>query len=144
LVIPLSPNWWVVRSGRDEDNVAARLVVSDKGDRCYFEIVDSPVSHGLDPDKGTVKGGRVECPRCHTVIDGEEVKREAQNGQMGHQLYCVCVKSRGVGKNKAKWDFRAPIKNEEEAFQRAQTRLIEKLPTWTQQGLVPNEAIPKG
>jgi hypothetical protein len=32
------------------------------------------------------------------VIDGEEVKREAQNGRMGHQLYCVCVKSRGLGR----------------------------------------------
>jgi putative DNA methylase len=125
LVVPLSPNWWVVRSGRDEDNVAVRLIVPDKGDRCDFEIVSSPVSHGLNPDRGTVKGGRVECPRCHTVISGGDVKREAQNGRMGHQLYCVCVKSRGLGKNKQKWDFRAPTKQENEAIEKAEKNLRE-------------------
>jgi len=144
LVVPLSPNWWVVRSGRDEDNVAVRLIVPDKGDRCDFEIVSSPVSHGLNPDRGTVKGGRVECPRCHTVISGGDVKREAQNGRMGHQLYCVCVKSRGLGKNKQKWDFRAPTKQENEAIEKAESKLKEKLPKWVASGLVPSEIIPEG
>jgi adenine-specific DNA methylase len=144
LTVPLSPYWWIVRTSRDEDNVAAKLTAPKAGDLCSFEIVESPKSRGLDPDKGTVKGGRVECPRCHTVIDGAEVKREAQNGRMGHQLYCVCVKSRSVGKNRAKWDFRLPTKSEEEAVQRAQTRLREKLLNWTKLGLVPNEVIPEG
>jgi adenine-specific DNA methylase len=144
LAVPLSPYWWIVRTNRDEDNVAAKLTAPKAGDLCSFEIVKSPKSRGLDPDKGTVKGGRVECPRCHTVIDGAEVKREAQNGRMGHQLYCVCVKSRSVGKNRAKWDFRLPTKSEEEAVQRAQTRLREKLLNWTKLGLVPNEVIPEG
>jgi adenine-specific DNA methylase len=144
LVVPLSPNWWVVRSGRDEDNVAVRLIVPDKGDRCDFEIVGSPVSHGLNPDRGTVKGGRVECPRCHTVISGGDVKREVQNGRMGHQLYCVCVKSRGLGKNKQKWNFRAPTKQENEAIEKAESKLKEKLPKWVASGLVPSEIIPEG
>jgi adenine-specific DNA methylase len=144
LTVPLSPNWWIVRTSRDEDNVAAKLVAPKTGDVCSFEIVKSPRSHGLDPDRGSVKGGRAECLRCHTVIDGKEVKREAQNGRMGHRLYCVCVKSRTLGKNKAKWDFRAPRKEEEDAIQRAQKRLGERLPKWTALGLVPNEAVPEG
>jgi adenine-specific DNA methylase len=144
LTVPLSPNWWIVRTSRDEDNVAAKPVAPKTGDMCSFELLKSPKSRGLDPDKGTVKGGRVECPRCHTVIDGEEVKREAQNGRIGHQLYCVCVKSRSVGKNRAKWDFREPSKVEEEATKRAQTKLREKLPNWTAQRLIPNEAVPEG
>jgi len=144
LIIPLSPNWWIVRTGRDEDNVAARLVVPKAGDECGFEIVGSPKSHGLDPDKGSVKGGRAECPRCHTVVDGEEVKREAQNGRMGHQLYCVCVKSRSVGKSKQKWAFRAPLKEELEAVNRAHVLLKSKLLRWTTTGLVPIEAVPEG
>jgi adenine-specific DNA methylase len=144
LTVPLSPNWWIVRTSRDEDNVAVKLVVPKAGDVCGFEIVNSPKSRGMNPDKGTVKGGRVECPRCHTVIDGEEVKREAQNGRMGHQLYCVCVKSRGVGKNRAKWDFRTLTRVEDEAVQMAQTRLRERLPNWTALGLVPVEAVPEG
>jgi len=144
LTVPLSPNWWIVRTSRDEDNVAVKLVTLKTSDMCGLEIVKSPESHGLEPDKGTVKGGRVECPRCRTVIDGEEVKREAQNGRMGHQLYCVCVKNRSLGRNRAKWDFRTLSRVEEEAVQRAQTRLRERLPNWTALGLVPSEVVPEG
>lgn len=143
LTVPLSPNWWIVRTSRDEDNVAVKLLAPKTGDVCSFEIVKSPKSHGLEPDKGTVKGGRVECPRCHTVIDGEEVKREAQNGRMGHQLYCVCVKSRALGKNKAKWNFRAPTKEDYEAIEKAKMKLEEKLPLWKVQNLVPIENFPE-
>ncbi|MEM2126410.1 MAG: hypothetical protein QXQ53_08450 [Candidatus Methanosuratincola sp.] len=144
LVIPLSPNWWVVRAGKDEESVAVRVVVPKSGDVCGFEIVSAPKRHGLDPDRGTVKGGRAECPRCNMVIDGEEVKREAQNGRMGHQLYCVCVKSRGLGKSRAKWDFRAPTKQENEAIEKAEKRLKEKLPEWENKNMVPNEEYFKG
>jgi len=144
LVIPLLPNWWVVRAGRDEESVAVRLVIPEKGDVCDFEIVSSPRRHGLNPDKGTVKGGSAECPRCHTVIDGEEVKRIAQRGQMGHQLYCVCVKNRGLGRNRAKWDFRAPTKEEYGAVEKAEKRLKEKLLEWENKGMVPNEEYFKG
>jgi len=144
LVIPLSPNWWVVRAGKDEESVAVRVVVPKSGDVCGFEIVSAPKRHGLDADRGTVKGGRAECPRCSMVIDGTEVKREAQAGRMGHQLYCVCVKSRGLGKSRAKWSFRAPTKQENEAIEKAEKRLKEKLPEWEALGLVPNEVVPEG
>jgi len=143
LIIPLSPNWWIVRSAKDEENVAVKVLVPEEGDVCSFEIVSGPKKHGLNPDKGTVKGGSAECPRCHTVIDGEEVKRIAQNGRMGHQLYCVCVKSRGLGKNKQKWDFRAPTKQENEAIEKAEKILTEKLPKWKDQNLVPVENFPE-
>ena len=144
LVIPLSPNWWVTRADKDEENVFINVLIPKNGDICSFEIISSPKKHQLDPNKGTVKGGRVECPRCHTVIDGEEVKFEAQSARMGHQLCCVYVKSRGIGKNKANRDFKAPTKQENEAIERAQHRLKEKLPKWEAQGLVPTEAIPQG
>jgi putative DNA methylase len=143
LIIPLSPNWWIVRSAKDEENVAVKVLVPEEGDVCSFEIVSGPKKHGLNPDKGTVKGGSAECPRCHTVIDGEEVKRIAQNGRMGHQLYCLCVKSRGLGKNKQKWDFRAPTKQENEAIEKTEKILTEKLPKWKDQNLVPVENFPE-
>ena len=142
LVIPLSPNWWIVRTGRDEKSVAVKLVLPEKGNICSFELVTNPGRHGLNPDKGTVKDGSAECPRCHTVIDGEEVKRLAQGGQMKHQLYCVCIK-KGVGK-RARRDFRAPTKQENEAVEKAEKRLKEKLPEWEALGLFPNEALPEG
>jgi adenine-specific DNA methylase len=144
LIIPLSPNWWIAKASRDEESFAAKLVAPRTGDYCGFDIISGPKSRGLDPDKGTVKGGRVECPRCHTVIDGDEVKREAQNGRIGHQLYCVCVKSRGLGKNKAKRDFRAPLKEEQEAVERAEKRLKERMSDWEKHSLIPHEEYFKG
>jgi len=144
LTIPLSTHWWLLRDSKDEKSIAIRLSVPNTGNSCSFEIVRHPISRGLDPKKGTAKGGRIECPRCQTVIAGEEIKREAQNGRMGHQLYAVCVKSEGVGKKRGKWNFRTPTKEEEEAIKNAKVRLREKLPKWEALGIVPNETVPQG
>lgn len=143
LVIPLSPNWWIVRAQSDEKSVAAKIVVPESGDICSFEIVKSPISDGFDPYKGTVKGGRAECPRCYTVIDRDEVKREARSGRMGHRLYCVCAKSKRLGKKRAGWSFRVPTKEEDEAVKKAEKWLEEKLPAWKAQNLVPVENFPE-
>jgi adenine-specific DNA methylase len=91
LVIPLSPNWWIVREGEQTD-IAVRLVVPEDNDTCTFEIVSNPEAKGLDPDDGTDVGKSARCPRCRTTVDSEFVKREAQEGRMGHQLYAVSVK----------------------------------------------------
>ncbi|MEO9365220.1 MAG: hypothetical protein ABI341_03865 [Nitrososphaera sp.] len=141
LVIPLSPNWWIVRTGNDDESVAVKLVIPENDNVCSFEIVSSPKKHGLNPNKGTVKGGSAECPRCYMVIDDKEIKRIAQRGQMGHQLYCVCVKNKG--KNRAKWNFRASTKQENEAVEKAEKRLKEKLPKWLAKGFVPTENFPE-
>jgi len=143
LTIPLSPNWWIVKAKNDEKSIAVKVVVPKEDDECGFEIVKSPISHGLNPDKGTAKGGQVECPRCHTVTSSEQTKEEAQNRRLGHQLYCVCIKSRGLGKKQAKWDFRAPTNEEFDAIQRAEIRLRERLPVWRAQNLVPTENFPE-
>ena len=142
LIIPLSPNWWIFKAKRDEESVAVKLIVPRKGDKCGFEIVKNPITHGLNPDKGTAKGGQTECPRCRTVILSDEVKHEAQKGRMGHQLYCVCIKNRGVRK-RAKWDFRAPTKEEYEAIEKAEFKLKEKLSVWRARNFVPIEDFPE-
>jgi len=142
LVIPLSPNWRVVRASKDEESVAVKVVVPKDGDICSFDIVSSPKKHGLDPDKGTVKGGRAECPRCNMVIDSDEVKREAQNNRMGHQLYCVYVRNRILG-NRVNQIFRAPTKEEIYAAEKAYKKLKEKLPALLEKGLVPTENFPE-
>jgi len=144
LSIPLSPNWWIVKAKSDLDSVAAKLVVQEKDDKCSFEIVVGPASHGLNPDKGTVKSGRAECPRCHVVMGGEEIKKEAQSGRMGHQFYCVAVKKRVAGKNKTKWSFRLLTDQEEEAGERVKAKLEEKSQIWKNRGLFPNELIQEG
>jgi putative DNA methylase len=137
LVIPLSPNWWIVREGEPTD-IAVRLVVAEDNDTCSFEIVSNPEAKGLDPDEGTDVGKSARCPRCRTTVDSEFVKREAQEGRMGHQLYAVSVKVAG------KWSFRAPTKEELEAVEKAERALMEKLHLWEKNGLIPNELVQEG
>jgi putative DNA methylase len=143
LIIPLSPNWWIFKTKNDKESVAVRVIAPQVGDKCSFEIVTSPVSHGFNPDKGTTKGGQVECPRCYTVILSEQVKQIAQDGQLGHQLYCVCSKSRRMGKKQAKWDFRAPTEEEYEAAHKAEAKLAEKIQFLKARDLVPVESFPE-
>jgi adenine-specific DNA methylase len=137
LIIPLSPNWWIVRKEKPTD-IAVKLVATEDSDTCTFEIVSNPEAHGLDPDKGTDIGKSARCPRCKTTVDSEFVKREAQNGRMGHQLYAVAVKIAG------KWSFRTPTKEELEAVRKAERILLEKLPLWEKNGIVPNEPVQEG
>jgi adenine-specific DNA methylase len=142
LTIPLSPNWWIIRTTKDEENVAVKVTVPEVGEKCSFEIVKRPLSHGLNPEKGTTKGGQAECPRCHTVISSEEVKQVARNGRMDHQLYAVYVKERLGGKSRTRRDFRPPTR-EEEDIEKAEARLKEKLPKWKDMNLIPEEAFPE-
>jgi adenine-specific DNA methylase len=137
LVIPLSPNWWIVREGEPTD-IAVKLVVAEDNDTCTFEIVSNPKAKGLDPDEGTDVGKSARCPRCRTTVDSEFVKREAQEGRMSHQLYAVAVKVAG------KWSFRTPTKAELEAVGKAEETLMEKLRLWEKNGLIPNELVQEG
>lgn len=142
LIIPLSPNWWIVRGNTDESSIAMKVIPSEIDDKCGFEIIKGPISQGFDPSKGTIKRDRVECPRCRIVIDGKQVKQEAKKDQMGHQLYCVCVKNKRLGKKRLKWDFRAPTKEEYDAITNAELKLEEKLAGWKAKKFVPTENFP--
>jgi len=137
LVIPLSPNWWLVREEKPTD-VAVKLVVAEDNDTCTFEIVSNPKAKGLDPDKGTDVGKSARCPRCRTTVDSEFVKREAQEGRMGHQLYAVSVKVSG------KWTFRAPTKEDLDAVEKAQFELNKRLPSFKSKGYILDEQYYKG
>lgn len=143
LIVPLSPNWWIVRTGKNENNFAVRLVVPKEGDKCSFEIVKNPTAHGLNPYNGTTKRSDVECPRCHTVMSGEDVKRTARNEEIGHQLYTVCAK-RNLGTKRGKWHHRLPTDAELAAAEKAEQRVIEKLEEYKSENLLPEEPLPEG
>jgi len=148
-LIPLSPNW---RLAPDGTGVRLKPRVGQgpntEGRVCDFEIV----SRAAQQSKGTVKGGDAECPYpdCERTVDGDEVKRQAQAGQMGEQLYTVVYKRREetttkTGRKREKWvrGYRAP-RPEDDVSGLVAERLAEKLPEWEAMDLIPSEEIRSG
>lgn len=148
-LVPLSPNWRLNGSG-----TGVRLVPElaagpgSEGRICHFEIVET----AAEQSDGTVAGGDATCPfpDCGRVIDGDEVKAQAQGGGMGEQLYAVVFKRRidrrlKTGKlGKPKWErgYRAPRPEDDNGAEIA-AHLAVKLPEWEALDVVPNEAYPE-
>lgn len=148
-LIALSPNW---RLGADGTGVRLHPNTKAKdaahGRVCSFEIVTKAKDHS----DGTVSGGDATCPfpDCGRVVDGDEVKRQAQAGQMGEQLYTIVYKKRIVtktktGKSREKWErgYRAP-RPEDDVSALMATTLAEKLPEWEALDIIPSESILTG
>ncbi len=146
--VPLSPNWKLAPDG------TGVKVVPHLGDgpgdvsrHCSFEIVGST----LEQSDGTVKGGDATCPYpdCGRVIDGDQVKVQAQANGMGDQLFAVVFKRKlateytKTGKpKKTKWErgYRAP-RLEDDCVEAIDAALAEKLPEWEAMDVIPSERI---
>ncbi len=149
-LVPLSPNW---RLASDGTGVRIRPHTDDghgSEDRvCTFEIV----MNASDQSLGTVARGIGTCPwpDCGQVIGGDEIKRQAQDGEMGSQLYAVIYKRRikkylkSGKRGKDRWvrGYRAP-RPEDDNRAEIHARLDEKLPEWEAFDIIPSERIPDG
>jgi putative DNA methylase len=148
-LIPLSPNWRLAPGG-----TGVRLKPQtangpgSEGRVCEFEIV----KREADQSPGTVKSGDATCPfpDCERVVDGDEVKRQAQTGNMGEQLYAVVYKERTVthtkaGKARDKWfrGYRVPTPQDDN-YDEVKKRLADKMPEWEALGAVATESIGPG
>jgi putative DNA methylase len=148
-LIPLSPNWRL-----SSDGTGVRLIpnkangVGHPGRHCTFEIV----TKATDQSEGTVSGGDATCPYedCRRVVDGDEVKRQAELGRMGEQLYAIVYKRRiwtktKTGKKKEKWirEFRSPTLHDDNSDV-IKLRIDEKLLEWEALDIIPTEPIPDG
>ncbi|MYK07925.1 MAG: DUF1156 domain-containing protein, partial [Synechococcus sp. SB0670_bin_20] len=144
--VPLSPNWRLAPNGTGVKVVPhVGTGPGDAGRHCGFEIVGS----AGEQSGGTVKGGDATCPYpdCGRVIDGRQVKAQAQAGGMGEQLFAVVYKRKlptedtKTGKpRKAKWrrGYRAPRPQDDNSAAVA-AALADKLPEWEALDVVPNE-----
>ena len=148
-LVPLSPNW---RLAPDGTGVRLKPELGSgpgsEGRICSFEIVQS----AKEQSEGTVARGDGTCPYpdCGRIIDGGEIKRQAQAGQMGEQLFTVVYKKRvekilkSGKRGKDKWvrGYRAP-RPEDDNSAEIQARLAEKLPEWEALDMVPSEKFPE-
>ncbi|MDI3339531.1 MAG: DUF1156 domain-containing protein [Sphaerobacter sp.] len=131
--VPLSPNWWLQKGS---DPVAVKLVCQPDWPECRFEVVRGKEVERAKPDQGTIRRGVAVSPWTGDVIDGDYIKREAQAGRMGQQLYVVGVKTeRGT-------EFRSPSAADRAAIAAAEEELARKLPGWLADGIVPDEEVP--
>ena len=149
-LVPLSPNW---RLAPDGTGVRLKPELGpgpgSQGRVCSFEIVKS----AKEQSNGTVARGDGTCPYsdCGRVIDGDEIKRQAQAGQMGEQLFTVVYKKRvekrlkSGKRGKDKWvrGYRVPQPEDDNGAE-IQARLAEKLTEWEALDIVPSERIPDG
>jgi adenine-specific DNA methylase len=148
-LVPLSPNWRL-----SPDGTGVRLLPElasgplMPGRVCRFEIV----SKLEEQSEGTVNDGDARCPfpDCARVVDGDEIKRQAQAGGMDDQLYTIVYKQlietrTKTGKIKEKWErgFRAPQTADDNSAVIAD-RLVTKLSEWEVNDMVPVEALPEG
>ncbi len=140
--VPLSPNWRL--SG---DGTGVRLLpdTNDPANRhVHFEIVSTT----KEQSAGTVSGGDARCPfpDCDRVIEGDEIKAQAQAGKMGEQLYAVVYKEEkivghtktGKSKTKSVRGFRVP-RPDDDATAKVLAALEGKMPEWLARGIVPYE-----
>jgi putative DNA methylase len=143
-IVPLSPNWRLAPDGTGV-RLLPRIEKDEAKRRCDFQIVRTLAEQSA----GTIADGDATCPftDCGRVIDGDEVKRQAQTSQMGEQLYTVVFKRQTItktktGKNRIKWvrDYRAPC-HEDANAEFIAARLAEKMPEWEAMNVLPTEPI---
>ena len=144
-IVPLSPNWRLAANGTGIRLLPEMAEESgSEGRRCRFEVVASTG----DQSEGTVSRGDGRCPfpDCGRVIGGNEIKEQAQAGNMGDQLFAVVFKEKVEYRTKSghlrhRWvrRFRASRPSDDNG-EEVRARLAEKMDDWAALDIVPSEA----
>ncbi|NCC31904.1 MAG: DUF1156 domain-containing protein, partial [Chloroflexia bacterium] len=130
--VPLSPNWWLQKGNNP---VAVVLICEPDQPSCQFKVVLGNEALASKPDDGTIRRGVAVSPWTSDTIDGDYIKREAQAGRMGHQLYALGIQTSN-GKS-----FRTPTKEDLEAISEVELKMQQLLSKWQAENIIPFEEI---
>ena len=144
-VIPLSPNWRLDSKGK-----GLRLLPNEQTGNCDFDIVETTA----EQSSGTVRNAIATCPypSCGSTTSRGYIAAEAQEGRLGHQLYCVIYRDQWRPKNKSgefskrlktRRGFRSVRSNDDNTVHILR-RLEELKPQWDAEDILSNESIPEG
>ena len=136
--IPLMKQLWLVR--KENKKIALRMIADKKNKKVDFQIVkDKEID--FDPSQGTTRRATVLCPVCGGGLDGNTVRREAQEGRMGQRLIVVILHKPNMrGKN-----YRVARDEDVQVFLKARQFLHEKVKNWKWNfNPIPNEPTPSG
>ena len=114
--IPLFRQLWLAR--KHNKKVALKPLPDCAAKRVEFAIVEGK-GIDFDPAQGTVTRGNAVCLVCHTSVQDDYVKAEAQAGRMGHRLVAV-VTTPGKGRGR---NYRIATDQDRAAFQKAEAAL---------------------
>ena len=137
--VPLSPNWWLRR--QTGDSVAVNLLpCKAEWTECRFEIVhgtQADLESKYAPSRGTIARGSAISPWTGDPVPSDYIKRMAQNGQMGEQLYAI-----EVVEGNSRW-FETSPDEDITAANSAKDGLAKNWSRWLAQDLIPTEEFPQ-
>ena len=145
--IPLSPNWRL-----DSKGTGIRLVPDTTSGTCSFEIVTKAREHS--PPTKPPKAKRATCPypNCGATTPDSYIVKEAQEGRLGHQFYCVIYRDewypltkagRPTKRPKTSRGFRNPTKDDDNTTQ-VVSRLDELAKMRERHNILPSEDVQIG
>jgi adenine-specific DNA methylase len=100
--IPLTLNWWLERDSSTSGTALRPKPVegSSEVELPVVEIGTDVTSSEFNPASGTVTRGKADCLACNVTVDGDEVKEQANNGDMELRLTAVHYESLHKGEGK--------------------------------------------
>jgi adenine-specific DNA methylase len=142
LELPLSPNWWLDKQSSNE-GTAVRPYVS--GDQVDFEIVELTTNTNkteksdrfITKDDFNPTDGKGDCLQCGVTIEGDEIKQQAQQKELGYRLFCIEYRDSRSGDRGI---YRAPTAEDRNATE----RVHEKIQNDPDLATFLNEEIPEG
>jgi adenine-specific DNA methylase len=117
--LPLSNRWWFYKKSASEGHAFKPIPNEDEVKFEHIRLPDDS-EDDFDPSEGTISRGDATCPSCGVVTESEQVKERFVNSDF--QFEICGVKYTGTT-SKVSSGFRAPTKEDKEAFQKATERI---------------------